>query len=154
MQHAIKFMENKLSIIFDFAVILQPTSPFRLPEDIDGTIKVLMESEADSVVSLVKIPSAEHPIKVKKLEGNKVVPFCMPEPEGLRRQDFPPAYKRSADVYAMRRATLIDKNRLYGDYIVGYVVPEERHIDIDTPLDWIKAEYMLEDLKKKGLLVE
>ena len=62
MQHAIRFMEDKLSMTFDLAVILQPTSPFRLSEDIDGTVKVLMESEADSAVSLVNIPIAEHPI--------------------------------------------------------------------------------------------
>ena len=154
MQHAIQFMEEKLDIKFDYTVILQPTSPFRQSEDIDNTLKVLIESGADSAVSLVKVPSSEHPIKVKKMKSNKVLPYCMPEPEGIRRQDFPLAYKRSSHVYAMRRATLVDKNRLYGDTVAGYVVSEERFIDIDTPLDWIKAEYMLDDLKKKGFLIE
>ena len=32
MRHAIEFMENKLGVVFDYAVILQPTSPFLLPE--------------------------------------------------------------------------------------------------------------------------
>jgi CMP-N-acetylneuraminic acid synthetase len=41
-------------------------------------------------------------------------------------------------------------NRLYGDFIVGHIVPKDRSIDIDYPLDWIQAEYMLEQLKKKG----
>src|SRR3989338_4985887 len=37
MKHAIEFMEKKLGVAFDYAVILQPTSPFRLSEDIDRT---------------------------------------------------------------------------------------------------------------------
>ena len=31
MRYAIRFMEDKLGVFFDYAVILQPTSPFRLP---------------------------------------------------------------------------------------------------------------------------
>ncbi len=150
MQHAINFMEKKLGVTFDYAVILQPTSPFRTAEDIDGTLKELIESGADSGVSLVEIESNQHPMKIKKMEGNKVLPYVIEESEGIRRQDLPIAYKRSGAVYAMRRGLLMGDGRLYGDYIVGHVVPQERSIDIDTMSDWLKAEYMLEELKKKG----
>lgn len=152
MQHAVSFVEKKLGVNFDYVVILQPTSPFRLAEDIDGTLEVLFSDvRADSAVSLVEVPSTEHPIKVKKLEDGRVAPYCIPEPEGIKRQDFPPAYKRSSGAYAMRRSTLMDKGKIYGDKIVGYITPPERYIDIDTPLDWVKAEYMLGELRKKGL---
>ncbi len=150
MQHAIEFMEKKLGIIFDYAVIFQPTSPFKLTEDIDETLKVLIDSKADSAVSLVKADSHEHPIKMKKLEGAKVIPYCIPEPEGVGRQGLSPAYRRSSAVYAMRRDLLMKDGRLFGESIVGHIVPEDRSIDIDTPLDWIKAEYMLSELQKKG----
>jgi len=63
---------------------------------------------------------------------------------------LPKAYKRSSAVYVTRRKTLMEEGRLYGDYILGHIVPRERSIDIDTPLDWLKAEYMLEDLRQKG----
>lgn len=149
MQHAISFMEDKLGGKFDYAVILQPTSPFRLPEDLDETIQKLIDSGADSAVSLVEIEK-EHPVKAKKLEGEKILPYYISETEGVRRQDLPRAYRRSGAVYAMRRDLLMKQNSCYGDYSVGHIVPKERFIDIDEPLDWIVAEYMLEDLKKKG----
>ena len=38
---------------------------------------------------------------------------------------------------------VIKENKLYGNNIVGYIVPKERSIDIDTPLDWVQAEHML-----------
>ena len=149
MKHAIEFMEKKLGVIFDYAVILQPTSPFRLPEDIDRTLEKLIKSGADSAVTLVDVDNY-HPVKAKKLEGDKVLPYCFTEPEGTRRQDFPPAYRRSGAIYAMRRDLLMKDNRLYGDNIVGHIVPAERSVDIDTPFEWFRAEWMLEDLKKKG----
>lgn len=154
MQYAIEFMEKKLGIVFDYAVILQPTSPFRLSEDIDETLKVLIDSKADSAVSLVEVESGEHPIKAKRLENGMVVPYYEKEKEGLRRQDFPKAYKRSGAVYAMRRDLLMKEGRLYGDKIVGHIVPQDRSIDIDTHLDWVKAEYMLENLKTNSALLE
>ena len=150
MKHAIEFMEKKFGIVFDYVVILQPTSPFRLVEDIDDTITKLLGSDADSAVSLMAVDNAYNPIKLKKLEGDKVLPYYLPEPEGLRHQDFPKVYKRSSAVYVMRRDLLMKDNKLYGDKIVGYIVPAERSIDIDTPFEWFRAEWMLNDLKKKG----
>ena len=151
MQHAIDFYEKAHGIIIDYVVILQPTSPFRTIEDIDGTIQKLMDTGADSAVSLVEVPSNSNPIKIKKLEGDRVIAYSIPEEEGTRRQDLPKAYRRSAAVYAMRRDLIMKDNRLYGDNVAGYIVPKERSIDIDYPFDWIQAEYMLEELKKNGL---
>lgn len=150
MQHATEFMEKKLGITFDYLVILQPTSPFRIAEDLDGTIQKLIDEKADSAVSLVQVANDEHPVKAKKLEGDKVLAYCMEEPEGIRRQDLPPAYRRSGAVYAMRRDLIMKDNKLYGSHIVGFVVPSERSIDIDELIDLIKAEYLLAELKKKG----
>lgn len=149
MRHAIEFMEKKLGVTFDFVVILHPTSPFRTTYDIDETLRKLIESRADSAVSLVDVGN-DHPVKAKKLVGDRVLPYCIPEPEGTRRQDFPPAYRRSGAVYAMRRDLLMKDDRLYGDNIIGHVVPAERSVDIDTPFEWFRAEWMLKDLKKKG----
>ena len=149
MQHAVAFMEDKLGIVFDYAVSLQPTSPLRTVEDLDGTIQKLIDSGADSAVSIVEV-TGRHPVQIKRLEGDKVLPYSVFEEEGIRRQDLPVAYERSGAVYTMRRDLLMKDNKFYGDDVVGYIVPQDRSVDIDVPFDWLKAEYMLEDLKKKG----
>lgn len=150
MQHATDFMEKKLGIKFDYIVILQPTSPFRTVEDLDGTLQKLIESGAESAVSLVE-EEKYHPVKMKKLVGDRVAPYSVMEEEGIRRQDLPKAYRRSGAVYAMRRDTLMEKNSLYGNDIAGYIVPVERSVDIDDQLDWQRAELMLEKLREQGL---
>src|SRR4029453_1700575 len=40
----------------DVVVLLQPTSPLRRPEHIDAAVDLLLESGADSVVSVVAVP--------------------------------------------------------------------------------------------------
>ena len=150
MQHAIDFYEKKNNITIDYVVILQPTSPFRTIDDIDGTIQKLIDTKADSAVSIVEVPSNVNPIKIKKLEGDFISAYSVPEVEGTRRQDLPVAYKRSAAIYSMRRDLIMKENKLYGDKDAGYIVPKDRSVDIDYPLDWIIAEYMLKELKKKG----
>jgi CMP-N-acetylneuraminic acid synthetase len=145
-QHAVNFMEKKLGEKFTHLVILQPTSPFRTVEDLDGTIKLLLETGADSAVSVVEV-KGDHPIKAKRLVGNQILPYFMPESEGIRRQDLPKAYKRSGAVYALRRDLAMMDGRFYGDKVVGYEVPRERSIDIDDELDWVQAEYMWKKIK-------
>jgi len=149
-QHALTEMERLRDTQYDLVVTLQPTSPFRLPEDIDRTIGILLETGADSAVSVCEMPAASHPIKAKRLEENLVVPYCVPEPEGLRRQDLPPAYRRSGAVYVARRALVIESGRFYGNRVAAHVVPGERSIDIDSEQDWVVAEYMLERLRAGG----
>ena len=152
MEHAISFMEDREGITFDYAVVLQPTSPFRLADDIDGTVQKMIDTGADGAVSIQEVEAHSHPMKIKKLEGDFVRPYCVEE-EGTQRQDLPVAYKRSGAVYAVKHDVLMvgKRERFHDENVVGYVVPQERSIDIDTPLDWIKAEYMLSKLKEKGL---
>ena len=68
---------------------------------------------------------------------------------GTGRQYLPLAYRRSSDIYAMTRDTIMGGS-LYGEHQVGIVVPKERYVDIDEPFDWVRAEYVLEQLKQKG----
>ncbi len=150
-QHAITHMENARGYTYDYIVILQPTSPFRLVEDIDETIALIEKTDADSAVSIVEIESGKHPMKAKRLDGQNVLPYFMDEPEGRRRQDLPPAYRRSGHVYVMKRDLFMKENKLFGNHIVGHIVPQERYVDIDTEFDWVTAEYMLRKFREKGL---
>lgn len=151
MQHAITEAEKQNGVTFDYVVIFQPTSPFRTKDDIDGTIQKLIDTGADSAVSVCEWYEA-HPTKAKRLEGDDVLPYFDKE-ASTRRQELAKAYKRSAAVYVMKRDGVMRGKKasdLYGERIVGFVVPAERSIDIDTPRDFALAEWMFEDLKAKG----
>lgn len=152
-QHAVKYMEDKKGRKYDYIILLQPTSPFRLPEDINNTLDALIRADADSAVSLVEIKD-NHPIKAKIFENGLVKPFFSeyPEIEGTRRQDLRTAYKRSGAVYIMKRDLVVEQSLLYGNVIAGHVVPEDRSIDIDNLKDWVVAEYMLKNLTDRNII--
>jgi len=147
-QHAIKFMEDNHKVKYDYVVILQPTSPFRVVADIDLTLKKLVSSKADSAVTMVEVEPSGHPVKTKVFKGGRVVPYLIPEPEGVRKQSLPKVYKRSSAVYCMRRDLIMEENKIFGEFIVGHLVPKERSVDIDTEFDWLKAEYILNNHAK------
>ncbi len=148
--HALDFMEGVKGKKYDYVVILQPTSPFRKVEDIDETIKKVIKHKADSAFSMYEIEPSYHPIKIKKMEGDKVLPCAFEEQIGLRRQDLPVAYKRSGAVYVTRRDLVVEEKKLFGDNLVGHVVPRDRSIDIDTEIDWLVAEHMYQKLKNEN----
>lgn len=127
---------------YDHTVIIQVTSPFTLAEDIDGTVALLLSSGAASSVSVEKIDFAIHPIKLKTMEGNRLLPFLEPENGRMAAAELPTIYVRNGSVYASTIET-IRSGKIVADDCVGYVMPRERSVDINDPIDFKFAEFLL-----------
>lgn len=151
-QHALRLAESQDGCRYDYIVVLEPPCPFRLPKHIKKGVELAITTDATSIMSLVKV-SDHHPVRVKKLLSNgKIEPFCIPEPEGLRRQDQEPAYIRNSAVYVFPRHTIVS-NRLWGDLPYGFEMERNLYsINIDEPLDLIKAAHLYNQLKKEEKL--
>ena len=82
---------------------------------------------------------------IKKIENDRIVDFCVDEPNEARRQDLRPfAYIRSGSIYCMRRDFLMQKGMRYGgDDSRPYILPDERAVNIDTPYDFMLAELII-----------
>jgi CMP-N-acetylneuraminic acid synthetase len=143
-RHAAAFIEELDGERLDWIMTLQPTAPLRAPEDIEGAIAVALEDLAcDSVVSVVEVIDS-HPIFIKKIVNNRLEPFCVDEREGTRRQEIgPPAFKRNGAIYLTRRNVLIETDSIWGSAIRPYVMPVERSVNIDAPIDLELARLML-----------
>lgn len=127
---------------FDAVAVVQCTSPFALPEDLAGAVRMLERTRAPSVVSVVRVENALHPLKLKVLEGDRLLPYLADD--ALAPSDeLPPLWRRNGAVYVSRREVL-DGGRLVGDDVRGYEMPPERSLDVDTPLDLAFARYLLE----------
>lgn len=140
-QHVVSELK-KQNEEYDYIMILQPTSPLRSSGDIDNCIKLVKESGADSVMSMVEITDFSLK-KIKKIVNNKIEPFF--EEEGAtsaRRQDQIPAYKRNASIY-LTKTNLIMHGDLFGENSISYVMPEERSVDINKITDFALAEFWL-----------
>ena len=142
-QHAIRFAENDENIQYDWVCLLQPTEPFRTLADIEKVLAIAMAGGCDSVISVVQVFSV-HPILMKRIEDGRLLPFCIEEKEGTRRQDYAPdAYMRNGAIYLSRRDVLMERNSIWGDVIRPYVMPPERSVGIDSELDFKLVELLM-----------
>lgn len=127
----------------EIVVLLQPTSPLRKPAHISDAVRLLRETGADSVVSVVELPRHLSPDYVMTIEAGALRPFL---PEGARltrRQDARPAYARDGTVYAFWRRTLDRFGGIYGDDCRPLRIDAAESLSIDTPADWDEAERRL-----------
>jgi N-acylneuraminate cytidylyltransferase len=59
------------------------------------------------------------------------------------RQNLPPTYWQTGHVDIFRRQVLIDKRSMTGDTILPLILDPQYSVDIDSPLDWERAEWKL-----------
>lgn len=129
---------------YDAVLVLQPTSPLRLPEDIDGAIELLERTGADSVISFADA-GEHHPARMKIITADHRVidPQFGEAYEGQRRQDRTKYHRREGSIYLTRRTILMEQNSIRGRDCRAWIIPEERACDIDTPFALFIAEQML-----------
>jgi CMP-N,N'-diacetyllegionaminic acid synthase len=124
-------------------VLLQPTSPLRRPNHIREAVKLLRDTGADSVVTVVEVPRHLSPDYVMRIEDGRLKAF-LPEGERVtRRQDARPAYSRDGTVYAFRRATFEKTGGIYGEDCRPLLIDSRDSLSIDSPADWDEAERLL-----------
>ena len=126
---------------FDALAIVQCTSPFTLPMDVTATVELLERTGAESAVSVVRLESALHPRKLKRLEGDRLLPYLEDDPL-TPSHELPPLWVRNGSVYAFRRDVV--ERGLEASDVRGYEMPAERSFDIDTSRDAAFARYLVE----------
>ncbi len=122
-------------------VLLQPTSPLRTPGDITAALDLFTESKAPSVVSVSE--ARDHPFHCYARDSVGRLSALLPGGGETRRQDLPAALALNGAIYVVDTKWLTAGRRFIGPETIGYVMPPERSIDIDTRLDWELAEVLL-----------
>ena len=142
LQHAVREAEAAGGHRYDWVCLLQPTAPFRTAEDIRAAVALGRGGGCDSVISVVQV-FAVHPMLMKQIQDDRLVPYCVPEPEGTRRQDYaPPAYMRNGALYLTRRDVLMNRGSIWGDVIRPMVMPDDRSVSVDSELDMKLVELL------------
>lgn len=127
---------------YDVVVILQPTSPFTHVSDINDCLELLERSGADTVVTVMHVDHAVHPVKMKVFDGDRLLPYVEEERGRMAAHQLPDVYVRNCSVYATRRH-VIDAGEIIGADCRGVVMPRERSVDINDELDFAFAEFLL-----------
>lgn len=142
-RHCVQRAEQVLSSRFETTVDLAATSPLRLPEDIVGAVALF---EATGVCSVITGTPARHSpyfALVEQRPDGSVGLAKQPPGELVRRQDAPACFDMDGSIYVWRRDVLLADPKVFYPDTRLFVIPVERSQDIDTPLDFEIAEFLM-----------
>ena len=123
-------------------VALLPTAPLRSSNDIDNAVEIFLERKADSVLSVTE---ADVPIEwYKKIDQNGLLKNYLPEIDAVNnRQDHNQAHIPNGAIYVFRLELLRETRQYYHDKTYPYVMTRYSSVDIDEPLDFEWAEFLI-----------
>jgi CMP-N,N'-diacetyllegionaminic acid synthase len=131
----------------DVIVLLQPTQPFRTPEHVREAVRLLWETQADSMVSVVELPKTHHPaFQLEITEAGRLISQGTHRLDGYvrasptRRQDVWTTYRRDGSVYAFWVKTVRGWGNIYGDDSRPLIIPPEQSCELDSEADFAEVE--------------
>ena len=134
----------------DIVILLEPTSPFRRAEDLEKCIQVLLENKADSVATFTN--SNISPNRLWRVSGDVVEPYIEGAVPWLPRQKQPRAHELTGQIYGLSKKILFEKEDSIS-LLLGrksaVITPRETALDIDTELDFLVAEKIMEHFQQK-----
>lgn len=143
-QHALRTVEQlEGGDPYDAVMMLQPTTPFRTPTDIDAAVDLLETTGADSVISVVDV-GGHHPARMHYVDDGELLNHELSESyENQNRQELRPMFIRNGAIYLTRREVLLGGS-FRGKVCRAYEMPTERSVNIDGALDLLFATWLAE----------
>ena len=148
-QHALTWLKEHEGYVPDIVLQLRPTSPARPRTLLDDAIRLLMDHpEADSVRGVV--PAGENPHKMWRVDPETGLMHGLlkvdgiDEPYNAPRQKLPVVYWQTGHIDAIRpERTFMAGDSMSGKNILPLFLDPSFTIDIDTPFDWVRYEWLV-----------
>ena len=148
--HALNWLDEHQGYRPHYLMLLQPTSPFRISEDIEKTLALARDHAADSVVSVCPVHHHDPKLLMRINAEGRMTPYDGASNAPVRRQDLPPVYALNGAVFLVRRDFLLERRKWYDERTYAYVMPAERSMDIDTPWELYVADLIMKDRMQRG----
>lgn len=129
-------------------ILLQATSPLRLNADIQKAKEVYRTGNYDLVMSVTGTESGI--LKYGVMEGERFRPVARPDYCFMNRQQLPPVYRPNGAVYIFGADWFAQNGQLATDRIGAIEIPEARSLDIDTLIDFERAEKMYKSFRLRS----
>jgi CMP-N-acetylneuraminic acid synthetase len=122
-------------------VILLPTCPFRSAADIREACALFDRRGARFLMSVSRYDHT--PFAAMRLDGDELLTPFFPEYIGRKSQDMPCAFRCNGAIHVLDVAAFESQRSYYAQPLIGYEMPWQRSVDIDTEHDLRLAESML-----------
>ncbi|MCR5688365.1 MAG: acylneuraminate cytidylyltransferase family protein [Lachnospiraceae bacterium] len=147
--HAMEWVEANDDSRYDVVCLLEPSSPFLTPTDLNDALALMEDGKADTMLGMKEVEVSRRFIHTLDEKGGLSLFYDeIKNMTATRRQDQKPEYTMNGCIYAAKYDYL-KKNRLFHSVnSVPYIMPAERSIEIDSMFDLEMARFIVE----KGLI--
>jgi len=151
-EHALMWLWKNEQQLYDYVVLLEPTSPLTDNNDIDKALEKLFrnDSTADSIVGVCKV-EAKHPKFLYAINKfDLLVPYMQSEKQHhIRRQDLNDLYFLEGSLYVSKVDAFLANKSFYHEKTLPYLVPKWKAFEIDDIVDFYCVEAILKNLLKE-----
>ena len=146
-QHAIEWV-NAQGQSVEQACCLYATAPFVSAEDINRGLDILNATQSDYAFS---VTSYAFPIqRAIRLNDEGRVQMFNPEYFNIRSQDLEEAFHDAGQFYWGTADAWLQGRMIFGTGSVPVPLPRHRVQDIDTPEDWVRAEWLFKAMQAEA----
>ena len=143
-RHAIEWV-NAQGQSVEQACCLYATAPFVSPEDIRRGFDTLLDTGSDYAFS---VTSYAFPIqRAIRLNAEGRVEMFNPEHFNTRSQDLEEAFHDAGQFYWGKADAWLQGRMIFSPASVPVALPRHRVQDIDTPEDWVRAEWLFKAMQ-------
>ena len=149
-RHAIEW-SNRQGLNVEQACCLYATAPFVMAEDLSRGLGVLQGNKCDYAFA---VTSYAFPIqRAIRINDDGRVEMFSPEHFNTRSQDLEEAFHDAGQFYWGRAEAWLQGRPIFNPRALPVLLPRHRVQDIDTPEDWIRAEWLFKSMQaQEGLI--
>lgn len=142
-RHALSYVLDTEGRLPDVMVSVPATAPLRLPVDIDNCLDEFAKGGADIVITVTDAHRNPWFNMVTKRPDGSVALVMPPTADISRRQDAPLVFDVATVAYVAAPDFIFAYSSIFLGRVRAVYVPPERAIDIDVPLDFEIAEFLM-----------
>lgn len=144
-RHAIEWLQKKEGPV-DYACCIYATAPFVTTQDVQKGWALISEGTIDYAFS---VTSYAFPIQraIKITQQDRIAMFN-PEHFQTRSQDLEEAWHDAGQFYWGQASAWLQEKPIFSEQAVPVKLPRHRVQDIDTPEDWVRAEWLFKAMQE------
>lgn len=146
-RHAVEWLSQHDASV-DYACCIYATAPFVSTVDLKQGLKLIEETSSSYAFS---VTSYAFPIQraIRITDQGRVAMFT-PEYFQARSQDLEEAWHDAGQFYWGTAKAWCEERPIFGEGSVPVKLPRHRVQDIDTPEDWVRAEWLFRAMQAEG----
>jgi len=149
-RHAWLASEEHYGCSFDISLLLQPTTPLRRADDVERTVRTMIEGGHRAATAVSRLPGHYTPEKIVKLDDKGCLSLYSEKSAGITaRQAFPTYYFRNGVCYSATRDAVVRDLDIVNSDCIGVLI-DEPIANIDDPIELEWAEFLAQRSKERG----